>query len=199
MCVIVGGLGARSFLHSDPMEWMGWNILIEGRKLWTFLPPSPALDHALGTYRLPPNAFGDHDISAGWQSRVDLYRDMGEGAGAGDLLGPKWPHEGGEGIMRLSSTVVQEAGDVIFIPPRAWHQVYHLEPSIAVASQYMDEAIRDGVFEHILNWTGASKDSLPPSFVDLSVKEKVQEVLKEALMARYGHKKGLEEWAGLGW
>lgn len=31
--LIVGGVGARSFLHADPYEWTGWNYLLEGRKL----------------------------------------------------------------------------------------------------------------------------------------------------------------------
>jgi hypothetical protein len=31
--LIVGGIGARSFLHCDPYEWMGINYLFEGRKL----------------------------------------------------------------------------------------------------------------------------------------------------------------------
>ena len=31
--LIVGGVGARSFLHCDPYEWMGINYLFEGRKL----------------------------------------------------------------------------------------------------------------------------------------------------------------------
>ena len=31
--LIVGGVGARSFLHCDPYEWMGMNYLFEGRKL----------------------------------------------------------------------------------------------------------------------------------------------------------------------
>ena len=31
--LIVGGEGARSFLHADPYEWTGWNYLLEGRKL----------------------------------------------------------------------------------------------------------------------------------------------------------------------
>jgi len=31
--LIIGGEGARSFLHADPYEWTGWNYLLEGRKL----------------------------------------------------------------------------------------------------------------------------------------------------------------------
>jgi hypothetical protein len=31
--LIIGGVGARSFLHCDPYEWVGTNYLLEGRKL----------------------------------------------------------------------------------------------------------------------------------------------------------------------
>ena len=34
--LIIGGEGARSFLHADPYEWTGWNYLFEGRKLCTY-------------------------------------------------------------------------------------------------------------------------------------------------------------------
>jgi len=33
--LIIGGEGARSFLHIDPYEWTGWNYLFEGKKLCT--------------------------------------------------------------------------------------------------------------------------------------------------------------------
>ena len=35
LALIIGGVGARSFLHGDPYEWMGWNYLLEGEKLCT--------------------------------------------------------------------------------------------------------------------------------------------------------------------
>jgi len=38
-CLIIGGEGSRSFLHADPYEWRGTYILVEGRKLWTFINP----------------------------------------------------------------------------------------------------------------------------------------------------------------
>ena len=31
--LIMGGCGARSFLHADPFDWSGWNYLLRGRKL----------------------------------------------------------------------------------------------------------------------------------------------------------------------
>lgn len=99
----------------DPMEWLGWNVLLEGRKLWTFLPPSPELDAPLGTYRLAPNAFGEHNISAGWQSDVDLFRRR---------TSVSWPLACEEKeIWRLTTSGVQEPGDIVIIPPRYWHQV----------------------------------------------------------------------------
>ena len=71
--LIVGGLGARSFLHRDPYEWMGTNYLLEGRKLWTFFTPDvPAT--LFRARRNAPDAWGMYNISAGWVSDIDLYR-----------------------------------------------------------------------------------------------------------------------------
>ena len=71
--LIVGGQGARSFLHRDPYEWMGTNFLFEGRKLWTFFSPDvPAT--LFRARRNAPDAWGMYNISAGWVSDIDLYR-----------------------------------------------------------------------------------------------------------------------------
>ena len=71
--LIVGGQGARSFLHRDPYEWMGTNYLFEGRKLWTFFTPDvPAT--LFRARRNAPDAWGMYNISAGWVSDFDLYR-----------------------------------------------------------------------------------------------------------------------------
>ena len=52
---------------------------------------------------------------------------------------------------------MQEPGDLVIIPPNWWHQVYHLEPSIAVAFQFIDERGKERVFAHIINWCKSSK------------------------------------------
>jgi len=86
-CALIGGASARSTLHADPFSWQGYNLLLEGAKVWTFLPPSTPRASVLRAYRLEPNAWGGDDcggsydeaeeesyaVSAGWQSPVNLY------------------------------------------------------------------------------------------------------------------------------
>lgn len=82
------------------------------------------------------------------------------------------------------------------------YQVYHLEPSVAVASQFMDHRVRHGVFRHILDWCGAAfclDDLLLSSDFDaLTPADQIREVLRAALVARHGPEKGLEVSASLG-
>lgn len=88
----------------------------------------------------------------------------------------------------------------VALAPTPPTQVYHLEPSVAVASQYMDERVRDGVFRHILSWCGCgTTDSvlLSEGFETLEPSEQVMRVLKEALVARYGRGKGSRAFADL--
>lgn len=79
--LIVGGAGARSFLHADPYEWVGWNLLFEGCKVWTFFPPDVPME-ALGGRRNAPEAWGDAGLAAGWVVEdIDLYKEIGLGPG----------------------------------------------------------------------------------------------------------------------
>lgn len=68
----------RSTLHADPFSWHGYNYLLEGSKVWTFLPPQSS--EALEAYTLEPNAWGDGDesmsIAVGQESPIDLYWDI---------------------------------------------------------------------------------------------------------------------------
>jgi hypothetical protein len=96
---------------------------------------------------------------------------------------------------------IQEEGDLVLIPPRYWHQVYHLEPSIALASQYVNDVGKNRTFNHILKWcSGDSKldqrsedatcdgeayhSNLPRDFASLSEKEQVLRVMGSALMTK---------------
>lgn len=129
------------------MEWTGWNVLLEGEKLWTFLPPSSEFDEPLGTYRLAPNAFGSHNLSAGWQSNLDLYQ-RGVTTNSGTTCA-SWPTKGeGEEVMRHAVSGVQKQGDLILIPPRHWHQV-NLSPPNSTANLVVTTRIDTHVCAHL--------------------------------------------------
>lgn len=102
---------------------------------------------------------------------------------------------------------IQEEGDLVLIPPRYWHQVYHLEPSIALASQYVNDVGKNRTFNHILKWCSGdpkldqrSEDSvcdgvaynakLPSDFASLSEKEQVLCVIQAGLRLQHGRLKG---------
>lgn len=198
--LIIGGAGARSFLHADPYEWTGWNYLFEGKKIWNFLPPSVSTE-TLGARRNSPDAWGDFNISAGWVSDdVDLFKRIGLGPGETKTALNMYlvrHYEGlvaasqraGGGIVKkkkLSTAleavskplcffsgneaidggldtsrclqIIQNEGEMVLIPPRWWHQVYHVEPSIAVAGQYCNDHGKNKVFRHILEWCGSGSD-----------------------------------------
>jgi ribosomal protein L16 Arg81 hydroxylase len=94
---------------------------------------------------------------------------------------------------------VQEAGEMIFIPPKMWHQVYHLEPSVAVAGQLMNEANEMGVYRHILEWCYSTDQSTAveastvieeflsdSKFLSMERRERIAAVIWKGLKAQHG-------------
>lgn len=64
----------------------------------------------------------------------------------------------------------------------------------------MDYRVRKGVFRHILDWCGASEDvllSLSSQLDQLRPDDQIREVLRAALVARHGRKKGMDVFARL--
>ena len=97
--------------------------------------------------------------------------------------------------------IVQEEGDLILIPPKYWHQVYHLQPSIAIASQYINSNVKNQVYAHILKWCHENPadnreissemiSTLPNDFENLDDKQQVCAIIKGGLILRYGNEKG---------
>lgn len=189
-CLLAGGAGARSSLHADPYAWTGWNALLEGEKLWTFLPPSAEADAALAAVRKPPNAWGaaGADVAAGWESAVDLYRQRTQ-EGDAAAFAPSQPLPA---WLEASATrCTQREGEMLLIPPATWHQTYHLGPTLALAGQWLSVDNADGVFRHMLAWCGASDDVAHallarPELAAGPLRERAAAALRAALATRHG-------------
>jgi hypothetical protein len=97
--------------------------------------------------------------------------------------------------------IIQEPGDTVFIPPSYWHQVYHLEPSISVASQFFNSWNKDKVFDHIIfnailhSHTSETQESInqlletnlhSAEFSQLSIKKQIQKIITLSLRIMFG-------------
>jgi hypothetical protein len=102
--------------------------------------------------------------------------------------------------LKGSVQVLQEEGDLIIIPPRWWHQVYNLQPTVAVASQYMNEACMDRVLDHMLGWNNMTRQSpevLSKGLTALGSRSKVLATIEACLVKRHGAQKGMRAFRRL--
>jgi hypothetical protein len=105
-----------------------------------------------------------------------------------DSSGPK--------LCNGAYAAIQEEGETVFIPPNSWHQVYHLQPSIAIASQHMNHFNQRQVLQHMLS-TCCPAAEVPVLLEGvLGLKEeraRVERAIKLALRGRYGLELGAEK------
>lgn len=171
----IGGPGSISSLHADPFNWTGTNTVFEGRKAWRFLPPSTPAEW-LCARRKEIN----QNVTSSWTSKLDLFemRDDSGGFKPGPIslgrcvVARKRLDE----LRRAMVEFVQEPGETVLIPPGWWHQVYHLEPTLGVAGQYLNEHNADVVFRNMLSYTGADEAAALPREGE-SAAERVRRVL----------------------
>lgn len=215
-------------MHADPYEWTGTNYLFEGRKLWTFVRPSPANERSLGLLRFKPDAWSA-ELGAGWKSdTVDLYHaeprvvsgDDGDGQDDTIVLGLA-PALAGALPSNDVVACVQEEGDLVLIPPRWAHQVYHLTPAFGLAWQIANRANIRRVLRHVLDYCleekgadgmGGAMDvsavltevmgsDLPPAASEEEelawARSRIEAGLMRALEVRYGKERAPIEWARL--
>ncbi len=103
---------------------------------------------------------------------------------------------------------LQVEGELITIPSGYWHQVYHLEPSIAVASQFMNSWNQERIFDHMINnaieqsqiedekiqsWIGNSLETAEFD-QDLSL-ERIKQVIELVLKIQYGKELGVQYYS----
>jgi hypothetical protein len=228
-CLVVSGMGSSSTLHRDPFLWTGTSICLEGTKVWRFIAPPGALsmsntkddvmeesgiscvDKLLDAYRLESAAWGDYNLSSGWQSNFSLYDVRDESVPSAEKFSfmeeednaqkLKWieriasslqklqpssdmpqTYPGGEEVTIFS--VIQKPGDLLVIPAYWWHQTYALEPSIAIASQ-RGGLNRDAerIFHHVLETTRQSCKKLPGYFQNQNMNDVTPKDIVDDLFA----------------
>ncbi|CAE7900772.1 PSR [Symbiodinium microadriaticum] len=187
LCLVVGGQGARSDLHIDPLSWTGWNCLLQGRKLWRFFPDIP--QHA-EAFRPASRPFGIRKggaevctIGSGWRSDVDLFANRTNTAAEPPCdsfgwLSPdlaKFPH-----VKGCSAPLehVQEPGETLIFPGHWWHQTYHLTPTFGFAGQVLNSGNLGRVLGHIIRWCELE---VPDEAWDQEPKAFIAQVLGEAI------------------
>lgn len=147
--LIVSGKGARSFLHRDPFDWLGWNYLIAGRKLWVFLEPLSTYKddlheecRRLQAHETTPDAWAmeQFNLAAGSVSDIDLFRDTASlnkfkaaaSTNTDSLKGDNPSHRPREytvehqlpsGVRVRLQCRWQLPGELVLIPAHHWHQV----------------------------------------------------------------------------
>ena len=143
--ILVGGSRSGSPLHQDPHRTSAWNALICGKKRWTLYLPNvipPGVDEDL----IDTEYYASPDVMKWF---INIY-----------------PHITND-INKKPIQVIQEPGDIIFVPSGWWHQVLNLEPSVAVTQNYCNSQNFKFVYTDILE---RGSDSLKKDFIrDVSV------------------------------
>ncbi|CAJ1423816.1 unnamed protein product [Effrenium voratum] len=135
LCLILGGVGARSDLHADPLAWTGWNCLLRGRKLWRFFPAGRSACDAEPRFGAVPRPFG---VGRGELCAIGCGRGSAKDSFQEDL-GPCLEY-------------LQQPGETLIFPGHWWHQTYHLTTTEGFAGQLLNGQNLRRVMEHIVSW-----------------------------------------------
>ncbi|GLD97330.1 hypothetical protein PINS_up006014 [Pythium insidiosum] len=116
--LVVGPERSGAPWHTDPARTSAWNALLQGRKRWALYPPGH-----------PPPGVGatTRDRRSGRESVLD----MTSLAWYLHVYPTLAPHE-------RPLEVLQEPGDVIYVPSGWWHLVLNLETTVAVTHNFVD-------------------------------------------------------------
>lgn len=141
-----GAGGAGGGLHIDNMQTKFWMGLCHGRKRWRFVHPSqmPLLQPFFLDRLTPAFPMSLDDVVA----KHEAAKAAGEEQVAG--LGAVTVYE-----------VMQEPGDIVFVPDGWPHEVVNVETSVAVSCNFVDRGNLDGACAEATLLGGAA-GSLPP-------------------------------------
>jgi len=101
---VLGPARSGSYVHIDPLGTSAWNALLQGRKLWALLPPHVPKEVVQPT----PKLHGGREAVAWW---ANVYPKL---AAATDP-------------DHRPLTLVQTAGETVYVPGGWWHCVLNLD------------------------------------------------------------------------
>ncbi len=123
--VYVGPKGSWTPFHSDVFGSFSWSANVAGKKKWVFYPPGQEAYLKDETGRL---VYDVNEVRA-----CDMAKDRTEF---------KKAH-----LVEKSYEVIQETGDIIFVPSMWHHQVVNLEDTISINHNWFNGANIGMVFE----------------------------------------------------
>lgn len=187
-CLIMGGAGGCSTLHTDMLGWTGWNLLLSGQKHWKFFAPAPEVGEDLiaevremgGTFNLGFSCTSPVDMF----HTVDGERCPDKGPNpmlSHSVFGPDVQRFPTSAHVKPLLEVVQRTGELVIFPAHYFHQTYHYGPTVAVASQMMNEGCKVRVLNQIFDFAGNGRRSLPANFWSLPTTEQMQVALTARL------------------
>jgi hypothetical protein len=117
--LLAGPAGSGTPVHSHPLT-AGWCTLLSGAKLWVLLPPgAPPELLCVGAHNTQSE---EEDLSA-----LAWMLQWGGGGGGGGGEG------GGRALPATAVTILQRAGETVFIPAAWWHCVLNLTTCTALS------------------------------------------------------------------
>ena len=126
--VVFGPPRSGSSIHVDPLATSAWNALISGQKRWVLYPPDKGLSKPL----LKPKGIGLDGESVTWFQKAYPMTQTKE-----------WSEVGG---CPKSFDVVQNAGEIMFVPDGWWHAVLNITHTVAVTQNFCTTPRFDAVY-----------------------------------------------------
>ena len=126
--VVFGPPRSGSSIHVDPLATSAWNALISGKKRWVLYPPNKGLTKPL----LKPKGIGlDRESITWFQNAYPITQTR------------EWSEVGG---CPKSFDVVQNAGEIMFVPDGWWHAVLNVTQTVAVTQNFCTTPRFDAVY-----------------------------------------------------
>eukprot|EP00808_Paulinella_micropora_P031873 g74186.t1 len=153
--LLIGGPGSGSSFHLDPFACSAWNALLQGRKRWAFYPPGtvpPGIQ--ISFWRSLPNS-----DSSSTQKEI-TYQSCPTKWWFTHLyptLGPS----------QRPIEIIQEAGEIVFIPSGWWHSVLNLSDTVCYTQDFVDNHNARAVIAQLKHYDPSSSRQLMRSLGQL--------------------------------